>query len=66
VGPVATNDGVVSATITTTDGNGATVDCHRALTAANNVVVEASACSAAAPDAAVAIAGRIAAKVAQQ
>lgn len=66
VAPVATTDGVVSTTITTTDGNGATVDCQRALTAANNVVVEASACSAAAPDAAVAIAGRIAAKVAQQ
>ena len=47
-------------------GTGRRVDCQRALTAANNVVVEASACSAAAPDAAVAMAGRIAAKVAQQ
>lgn len=66
VAPVSTTDGVASTTITTTDGNGATVDCQRALTAANNVVVEASACSAAAPDAAVSIAKRIAAKVAVQ
>lgn len=66
VSPVATTDGVVSTTITTTDSGGATVDCQRALTAANNVVVEASACSAAAPDAALALARRIAAKVTDQ
>ena len=66
VGPVATKDGVVSTVITTTDGNGATVDCQRALTAANNVVVEASACGAATADAALTIAGRIAATIAEQ
>lgn len=66
VDPVATTDGVVSTTMTTTDSNGAKVACQRALTAANNVVVEASACSAAAPDAAVAMARRIAEKVTDQ
>ena len=62
VSAVATDDGLVTTTITTTNEAGVSVDCQRALTAANNVVVEASACSASAPDAAVGIAERIAAK----
>ena len=62
VGEVATDDGVVRATITATNAAGDTVTCRRALTAANNAVIEGSACGAAASDAAVAIVREIAAK----
>jgi serine/threonine kinase PknH len=62
VGPVANTDGTLSATekIPT---QGTPDTCERALTVANNVAIDVTACEAASPGAAVDIAHQIAAKV---
>jgi serine/threonine-protein kinase len=61
VGPVSTTNGTLSATIT--GGKGLTGFCERALAVANNVAIDVDACSHGQSDAAVTIAGQIAAKV---
>jgi hypothetical protein len=68
VGPVSNTDGTLSVTHTQQHGNG-TYACQRALTVANNVVIDVAACTLSQPDsappsdAAVNIAHQIAAKV---
>lgn len=66
VGPVSNTDGTLSATSTQASAN--PVTCHRALTVANNVVIDIVGCSFSESDSAVspivAIAHQIAAKVA--
>ena len=63
-GPITNADGMLS-TIATQDnaGNDVSWACGRALTVANNVVVDVNTCSADPKDTAVIIAGQIAAKV---
>lgn len=61
VGPVSHTDGVLSATRTRTSGE--SLSCQRALTVRNNVAVDILDCSADPGNAAVDIAGRIAAKI---
>ncbi|QZA06193.1 sensor domain-containing protein [Mycolicibacter heraklionensis] len=63
-GPIVNADGMLS-TVATQDnaGNDVSWACGRALTVANNVVVDVNTCSADPKDSAVVIAGQIAAKV---
>jgi serine/threonine-protein kinase len=63
VGPVSATDGILSAASTAVDGN--SPPCQRALTAANNVVIEATACMANLTDQAASVARQIAAKIPQ-
>jgi hypothetical protein len=60
VGPVSNTNGALSATLTKP---GTSAVCQRALTVANNVAVDITACSNNQSDAAVNIAHQIAAKV---
>jgi hypothetical protein len=59
VGPVSTNNGTVTATATRSGG----MACQRALTARNNVVIDATGCSFHTTEQGVSIAEQIAAKV---
>jgi PknH-like extracellular domain len=61
VGPVSNTNGTLSATRPQVGGNGWT--CQRALTVANNVAIDVSACSYTQSDSAINIAHQIAAKV---
>jgi serine/threonine kinase PknH len=61
VGPVSNIDGTLSVSVTQEDGNG--YACQRALTVANNVVIDIDACSYSVNNSAVDIAHQIAAKV---
>ena len=66
VGPVSNTNGTLSATTTLAGGNSYSGNghaCQRALTVANNVAIDVTACSAAQSNAAVNIAHQIAAKV---
>jgi serine/threonine kinase PknH len=68
-GPVSNTNGTLSATKTqvapTVSVNGSPLFCQRALTLANNVVIDVEACSSTQSDAAVNIAHQISAKVPQ-
>ena len=63
-GPVSTKNGVLSSTITQ-EGRSGEWECQRALTAANNIVVDIDLCSASPNDTAITVANQIAAKVAK-
>ena len=62
VGPVSNTNGILSTTFSRENKDGPASVCERALTATNNVVVEASACGTG-PDSAVTIARRVVAKI---